>query len=354
MKNIDKIIGQLQINREISIDDSFNLAQSCSLSLRNSDNENEARVIIINVLDKWKNIPIETHEMWTDLVEAAGFYPYLEKEKKNLVFKNFSGQLRKEFHKAEKLNGKYFHQEQKYLVEILNSDKNLVVSAPTSFGKSLLIEVLIASEKYKNIVVIQPTLALLDETRKKILKYNDKFKTIIRTSQSPSSEKGNIFLLTAERVMEYVQFPSIDLLIVDEFYKLSGERDEERSDILNNATYRIISDFKCKFYFLGPNIDGITEGFAKRYNAEFYKTDFSLVVNKVEDIYESNKILFNEALKGRPKISDTELRENILFEKLASLRNEQNIIYCSNPTRVRELSTKFSQYLISKNLTTTS
>ncbi len=50
----------------------------------------------------------------------------------------------------------------------MESDKNLIVSAPTSFGKSLLIEDIVASRKYKNIVIIQPTLALLDETRKKL------------------------------------------------------------------------------------------------------------------------------------------------------------------------------------------
>jgi replicative superfamily II helicase len=43
----------------------------------------------------------------------------------------------------------------------------LSASAPTSFGKSLLIEEIVASKKYKNIIIIQPTLALLDETRKK-------------------------------------------------------------------------------------------------------------------------------------------------------------------------------------------
>ena len=48
----------------------------------------------------------------------------------------------------------YMHREQKKLSEYLNSDKNVVASAPTSFGKSLLIEELVASQKFKNIVII--------------------------------------------------------------------------------------------------------------------------------------------------------------------------------------------------------
>lgn len=71
----------------------------------------------------------------------------------------------------------------------------MVVSAPTSFGKSLLIEEVIASKLYEQIVIIQPTLALLDETRKKLLKYKNWYKIIVSTSQEPTKEKGNIFYL---------------------------------------------------------------------------------------------------------------------------------------------------------------
>ena len=37
---------------------------------------------------------------------------------------------------------------------MLNSDKNIIVSAPTSFGKSLLIEEFIAAKKFTNVVKI--------------------------------------------------------------------------------------------------------------------------------------------------------------------------------------------------------
>lgn len=35
--------------------------------------------------------------------------------------------------------------------------------------------------------------------------------------------------------MEYESLPSIDLLVIDEFYKLSLKRIDERADTLNNA-----------------------------------------------------------------------------------------------------------------------
>ena len=337
----DDIIEEIQSSGSVSVDKSFKYVQICSKCLRNPETEHEARKIIINILDNWGKVDESTREMWTDLIEAAGFYPYLEKEKNKLVFKNTAGEIRKEFHKSDNLEDKYFHEEQKIHNDILKSEKNLIVSAPTSFGKSLLIEEIVASKKYKNIVVIQPTLALLDETRKKLKKYKDIYKIIVRTSQEPSNDKGNLFLLTAERVMEYPELPKIDFLVIDEFYKLSAKRDDERSDVLNNAFNLLVNKRKSKFYLLGPNIEDISEGFAKEYNAEFVKTRYSLVDNKVIDMSSEE---FGE--KGSKKTK----KENALFVLLLKLKNEQTIIYCSSPARVRYLSKKFCDYLVKQDI----
>ena len=66
---------------------------------------------------------------------------------------------------------KYYHDAQKKIIDLIFQGNNIVVSAPTSFGKSLLIEDIVASNRYKNLLIIQPTLALLDETRKNLSKY---------------------------------------------------------------------------------------------------------------------------------------------------------------------------------------
>ena len=195
-----------------------------------------------------------------------------------------------------------------------------------------------ASRKYKNIVIIQPTLALLDETRLKLKKYAEDYKIIVRTSQPYSKEKRNLFLLTAERVMEYEPLPHIDFLIIDEFYKLSLRRKDERADTLNNAFLKIVNRFHPKFYFLGPNIDGITDGFAEKYDAVFYKSDFSLVDCNVID--KSELIDWNKS----DKQIDKEKIE-ILCELLSELRNEQTLIYCSTPARARRIAKMYLEYL---------
>ncbi len=264
-------------------------------------------------------------------------------QKEQLPIDSTDALIRTAYHKSENLD-KVLHEDQKYLLSLINSDKNVIVSAPTSFGKSLLIEEIVATKKFLNIIVIQPTLALLDETRRKLMKYNEYYKLIVRTSQEPNIENGNLFLLTAERVNEYKNLPKIDLIVIDEFYKLSAKRDDERADSLNNAFNYILKAYNPKFYLLGPNIDSISEGFAEKYNATFYKTNSSLVDTKVIDVYSQYKEFFDKPRKFKI------YKEDILFDLLLSLSDEQSIIYCSSPSRVRYLSNRFLSYLLERGI----
>jgi hypothetical protein len=345
VKEINELLNVIEKKQFIDLEISFSLAKKCSELLRDKKTETAARKIIIYILDNWEKVDEETKEIWVDLVESAGFYPYLDKVSNPTKY-NTVNEIRKFSHESENLRGKFFHEEQNLVLSLLNTEGNVIVSAPTSFGKSLLIEEIVASKKYRNIVIIQPTLALLDETRLKLKKYTDDYKLIVRTSQTPSINKGNLFLLTAERVMEYKAFPSVDFLVLDEFYKLSTKRDDERSDTLNNAFNLIVNKHNAKFYLLGPNVDKISPGFSEKYNASFFKTDYSLVENKVVDIYTQHKDQFGS--RGRK----AEFKEKKLFELLYKLRGEQTIIYCSSPSRVRNLSRKFNEYLIEKKLET--
>lgn len=310
MIKTDEIINQLISNDKIELNNSFEYAKICSKLLRKQETKYLGRRLIINIIDNWEKIDINSLDIWIDLIEAEGFYPYLEKE--SLLIKSTSGAMRKEMSKSKNLDF-YLHDEQIRVKNLLDSDKNVIVSAPTSFGKSLLIEELVAEMKYNNIVIIQPTLALLDETRKKLKKYDENYHIIVRTSQEPSIEKGNLFLLTAERVMEYFDIPTIDLLIIDEFYKLSANRDDERSDVLNNAFHMLLKRDNVKFYLLGPNIDKISEGFEEKYNAIFYKTNYSLVEQLIEERFSSE---FGS--KGVKKMN----KELALFQLLLELKDE--------------------------------
>lgn len=336
----EKLINMVKGNDIVDFDTSFNLIRKCSKKLYDESTCAEARLLLIYVLDNWEKIIPETQEMWIDLIESAGFYPYLQKYKESFQLNNTASLIRKGFFKSKNLHEFYLHEEQKYLLSRLEKGKNLIISAPTSFGKSLLIEEIVASHKYINLAIIQPTLALLDETRKKLIKYNSFYKLIVKTTQIASEEKGNIFLLTAERILEYNHLPNIDFFVVDEFYKLSAKRDDERSDLLNNAIHTLLKKHRCTFMFLGPNIENISDGFAEAYNAEFYRTSYSLVANEEVDYYTKYKDKFGRS--GEKRL----FKEQTLFELLYSLRNEQSLVFCSSPAKVRELSKKYVKFLI--------
>lgn len=334
---IDELLLEIQGKEKFDFEETFEVYKKCSRLI--IDDETSAQKIIVNILEEKEKFEPALNNVLTDLIEAVGFYPYLAKE--NLQLDSTDSLIRQVYHHSDNLD-KFLHEDQKHLLSLLNSEKNVVVSAPTSFGKSLLIEEFVASNKFKNIIIIQPTLALLDETRRKLKKYDEKYRIIVRTSQEPSTEKGNIYLFTAERVNEYKEFPHIDFIIIDEFYKLSSQRDDERADSLNNALHYILKTFNSKFYLLGPNIDNISDGFVEKYNAVFYKTKSSLVDVKTIDIYSNHKEKFDKPRKFK------EYKEKVLFDLLLEHKNNQSIIYCSSPNRVRYLSNEFCSYLIGK------
>jgi Helicase conserved C-terminal domain len=315
-------------DKALSFSESFELSQLCSKLLNSKDASSDGRDLIIRVLDVWDKIPAATQSVWKDLIEAAGFYPYLDQQ--DLAG---AGLLRREYHRSRYLPDEtYLHAEQMDLSIMLDTSNSLIVSAPTSFGKSKLIEEVVASNKYNNIVIIQPTLALLDETRKKLRKYSDQYNMVVTTTQKPVTGK-NLFLFTGERVAEYEHFPNIDFFVIDEFYKLSIERDDERAASLNHALYKLLS-MTHKFYMLGPSINSIPPGFAERHNAVWFKTDFATVAVDIERIWERG---------GRPT---EEEKETPLFELLKGLK-EPTIIYCSSPGRTNNLTRKFLKYVLS-------
>lgn len=334
------IIDKLILHQEVTEDECFELSLELSslLNVFNEEDKKRGRDLLIRILDNWTNIPDSYRKIFSEFISATGFYPYIQKL--GLQIDDFDEEIRMAYHQSENLDGKFFHAEQKKIDDLIKRHVNVIVSAPTSFGKSMLIEEIVASNEYKNIVIIQPTLALLDETRRKLKKYSDTYKIIVKTTQEPSDTKGNIFLLTAERVLEYPDMPKIQLLILDEFYKLSNKRGDNRNNILNIAFVRLMKNPDCRFYMLGPNIDSIPSGFVEKYNAIFYKTDFSMVLTDSENLYDCVQT------KRGGKVN-----EEALFSVLDTIE-EQTLIYCASPSTARKLAFSYCEHVcIKKNPT---
>ncbi len=120
---MENIVKKVISKEKLTFDESFQLATLTSKRLRIPKRENWARNSIIHVLENWNNISSETYPIWIDLIESAGFYPYLEKEKNKLVLDSTDSIIRKEFFKSDNIPEVYFHEEQIILWKHLNSDK---------------------------------------------------------------------------------------------------------------------------------------------------------------------------------------------------------------------------------------
>ncbi len=317
---------------EITIRDAFLFLKECNTALH-SDEESDYREILIRLLEKKERIPDQALDMFNASIEAYGLYPYLDTR-----HLSNSSLMRYEYHRSKYLPKIILHQEQQRVIERINCGNSVILSAPTSFGKSLIIEHLVASQKYKNIVVIQPTLALIDETRKKLSKYKETFTLIVSTAQQPSQK--NIFIFTPERVLEYTQLPKIDFFIIDEFYKLSIERDDDRATILNCAFYKLLRHTN-HYYLLGPAIKKISSATKKKLSADILFSDFLTVATDEFDFY-------------NPTHDEDAKTSNLIkvLNKFGKLG--QTIIYCSDPKRVNKIAMSYTDHIKSKNKTTES
>jgi len=281
-------------------------------SFVNSDTmQPQARDLLLRALE-YRDFFGGAVEVLDSMARATGLFPYADPNALGL-----RDLIAYEFHRPDNLGDQIvFHREQAEVYRRLMSGDSVILSAPTSFGKSRVVDACIASGKFENIVVVVPTLALIDETRRRLAAFSDSYRVITHLSQKPGEK--SIFVLTAERVVSYPQFPKISFFVIDEFYKIGAmDEDESWTVALNEAFYRLLKD-RGQFYLLGPNIQKIPEGLEDAYRCFFYPTRFSTVA--VDTI----------RADGRGK----ELPR--LMSVLKSLE-EPTLVYCSSPARVNEV-----------------
>ena len=166
--------------------------------------------------------------------------------------------------------------------------KRMLVSAPTSYGKTFIMrEILFLNkERYNNVLLVFPTVALLrenalnmeDMNREKGMGYN-----VIKSIDSEIDiDARNIFVFTPERAMQLLaNYPELCLnfFFYDEMYKIDedycydeiDESDEEKANMKNSfsnkvsfldearaKTFRIclylLSKRVEEYYLAGPNL----------------------------------------------------------------------------------------------------
>ncbi len=249
-------------------------------ALLSAGNENKARNLTIRLLSELKvngekPLPVVNH-----LVRSLGLYPYIDTKtaswQDQVAFEAFKVDV------GEK-EARTLHRAQSYLLKKLLQGTDVAVSAPTSFGKSFIVDSFIALTKPQNVVIIVPTIALTDETRRRLYRKFSTDYTIITTPEVALGDR-NILIFPQERVFGYLdKIQTIDFLIVDEFYKAEPATKDERASILLKAIIELSRKAKQRYY-LAPNISDVEENpFTK--GMEFVKIDFKTVITEFHENY---------------------------------------------------------------------
>lgn len=226
---------------------------------------------------------------------------------------------------SDELDGITFHREQIAALNSLLAGRNLVLSAPTSFGKSLLIDALLASERYQRVAIVLPTIALLDEFRRRLeRRFANRFALVMYHSQEAPPAGGVIFLGTQERLLNRRDLGQLDLAVVDEFYKLDPTRQDDRSSTLNAAVYQLLSRSK-QFFFLGPNIESVRYSADNRWKFEFLHTRFATVAVDTFDLR---------------NVEDKQAR---LAQELKREQNWPALVFISSPDRANKLAADLAE-----------
>lgn len=217
-------------------------------------------------------------------------------------------------------NGVSLHPEQMEIIEQIEENNALIISAPTSFGKTFCIFEYIAKHQPQNVVLIVPTLALIEEYFRKILrKYKNAFKqykvhTNVMETDEYNDGSNNIFILTHDRIVDENlcdRIPNIDFLVIDEVYKLETDKNDDRVLILNIAYYRLAIKSK-KYVLLAPFIGKVEDTELLNMNPLFWRTNYSPVINDVHPI---------EILDEKERFA---VVEKVLNEKC---KDEKTLIY---------------------------
>lgn len=237
------------------------------------------------------------------------------------------------------------------LDEIKNNDK-MLISAPTSFGKTSLVnEFLICNyQEFDNVIYIVPTNSLIEELYIKLLKLNRKFDLNYKISTIPKIDyfSRNLLILTPERFLMFNSIYNdfkVDLLVMDEMYKIVNARNRYVSDVVNNRSYKfrksleLVANYNSKCIFLSPYTYCLTtsmENFTNKYGIESIvrKTDYiNHELHCISTQKEFNKF-FN--IDKSSYLSDDNVPTKTI-KILKGLIGKQNIVYIPNSSTASEI-----------------
>lgn len=195
---------------------------------------------------------------------------------------------------AEKYN-KFYTPIQTNLINNILLNKNFSFSAPTSTGKSYVFREIIEDKDKKDVAIIVPSRALINEYFIKIRDIiKDKSVNVLTSVEIINKKiaKRNVFILTPERAKELFKYKEelqLDFVLFDEAQL--GDEESTRGMIFDSIVRRIKRNFpKTKLLFAHPFINN-PEAQLKKNNIEEgdYKNYLEKNVGQMFISYDSGK-----------------------------------------------------------------
>lgn len=300
---------------DLTGDEIFALARSVAYFFQKPGSDaNDALDLIIRLIDQreaYEKTLRGVSAMIDAIAREAGLYPYIAGRG------GWRDELAMELMRAPGLEDIIFHIEQALIFNKLSEGRSIILSAPTSFGKSLLIDALIAHKRPQTVLAVVPTIALLDEFRRRMEKRFPDYQVITRSQQDRNPGRA-IFIGTQERLLERDPIGDIDLFIVDEFYKLDLDRKDNRALALNAILAKYGRSAK-QIYLLGPSIGDVPNIKHFRSDIELIKTRYSPVTADIID---------------RTGVGPSPAQ---LIKDLKSVRKTSSLIYVRSPPAAASL-----------------
>ncbi len=214
---------------------------------------------------------------------------------------------------------------------LLNNDK-VIITAPTSFGKTMIVKEYIYIKKPKNVVYIVPTNALAYELERSF-KENKNFSDYIifdkcSDIENSSSEENLFFIGTQEKFLElnWGTNTQVDLFVIDEAYKLQESIKNPRAYKLSETFLESMTKNSKKIFLLTPKATLI--GFDK-YNFCIFKSDFNAV--------EKNYVVLK--------------KENFYNTLIEKGNMEKTILFCNSPNQINEGYKQIEKYIKDEKIT---
>ena len=288
-----------------------------------------------------------------DFAINKGFIPISKFiESKNITEKDsFFEMFFSSFHENFKEQNYYLSNGQKKLTEFSNSsDKNLVIIAPTSYGKSEIIIKKILNNLNKKICVIVPSKALLAQTKKRLLNQTISDYQIQRVITHPEMYKGTeesfISVLTQERLLRLLQKNdelSLDLILIDEAHNIFGDKKNDERAILLAQVVIILKkrNPNISLNFYSPFIADFN-------NLKINQIELELESENIDEFIKTEKYFICDLRNGKNQLElydqfsnqffNTNIEYEDIFDLLLKENSKKNIIYLNRPMHIEELS----------------